>query len=102
MKTERLVGHHEARDALVLSIAGVTAVILIESLVLLIGYWVERLLRQQSRRRYAAMALPSASGNSFCPGTVVTTKQASNSSTVQGGGKRRRGHWLENSEGPQV
>jgi hypothetical protein len=38
MKTERLVGHHEARDALVLSIAGVTAVILIESLVLLIGY----------------------------------------------------------------
>jgi hypothetical protein len=38
MKTERLVGHHEARDALVLFIAGVTAVILIESLVLLIGY----------------------------------------------------------------
>ena len=38
MKIERLAGHHEARDALVLSVAGVTAIMLIESLVLLILY----------------------------------------------------------------
>jgi hypothetical protein len=37
MKIERFAGHHqEARDALVLSVAGVTAIMLIESLVLLI------------------------------------------------------------------
>jgi hypothetical protein len=38
MKTERFAGHHEAKDALVLSVAGVTAIMLIESLVLLILY----------------------------------------------------------------
>jgi hypothetical protein len=38
MKIERLAGHHEAREALVFSVAGVTAVMLIESLVLLILY----------------------------------------------------------------
>jgi hypothetical protein len=38
MKIERFAGHHEARDALVFSIAGVTAIMLIESLVLLILY----------------------------------------------------------------
>jgi hypothetical protein len=38
MKTERFAGHHEAREALVLSVAGVTAIMLIESLVLLIWY----------------------------------------------------------------
>jgi hypothetical protein len=38
MKTERIAGHHEARDALVLSVAGVTAITLIESLILLIWY----------------------------------------------------------------
>jgi hypothetical protein len=38
MKIERLAGHHEAREALVLSVAGVTAIMLIESLVLLILY----------------------------------------------------------------
>jgi hypothetical protein len=38
MKTERFGGHHEAREALVLSVAGVTAIMLIESLVLLILY----------------------------------------------------------------
>jgi hypothetical protein len=31
-------GHHEAREALVLSVAGMTAIMLIESLVLLILY----------------------------------------------------------------
>jgi len=36
MDIERFAGHHEAREALVLSVAGVTAVMLIESLVLLI------------------------------------------------------------------
>jgi hypothetical protein len=36
MKTVRFVGHDAAREALVLSIAGVTAIMLIESLVLLI------------------------------------------------------------------
>ncbi len=38
MKTERVADHHEAREALVLSVAGVTAIMLIESLVLLILY----------------------------------------------------------------
>ena len=38
MRSERFAGHNEAREALVLSIAGVTAVMLIESLVLLILY----------------------------------------------------------------
>jgi hypothetical protein len=38
MKFEHFAGHHEARDALVFSIAGVTAIMLIESLVLLILY----------------------------------------------------------------
>jgi hypothetical protein len=38
MKIEQFAGHHEARDALVLSIAGVTAIMLIESLILLILY----------------------------------------------------------------
>ena len=38
MKIERFAGHHEAREALVLSIAGVTAIMLIESLILLILY----------------------------------------------------------------
>jgi len=38
MKVERFAGHHEARDALVLSVTGVTAIMLIESLVLLILY----------------------------------------------------------------
>jgi hypothetical protein len=52
MKIEQFAGHHEARDALVLSIAGVTAIMLIESLILLILY--APLLKQQSRRRYAA------------------------------------------------
>jgi hypothetical protein len=37
MKIERFAGHHEAREALVLSIAGVTAIMLIESLILLIS-----------------------------------------------------------------
>ena len=36
MKIERFAGHHEAKEALVLSVAGVTAIMLIESLVLLI------------------------------------------------------------------
>jgi len=38
MKVERFAGHHEARDALVLSVTGVTAIMLIESLALLILY----------------------------------------------------------------
>jgi hypothetical protein len=38
MRTERLASHHEAREALVLSIAGVTVIMLIESLILLILY----------------------------------------------------------------
>jgi hypothetical protein len=38
MKIEQFAGHHEAKDALVLSIAGVTAIMLIESLFLLILY----------------------------------------------------------------
>jgi hypothetical protein len=38
MKIERFVDHHEAREALVLSVAGVTAIMLIEGLILLILY----------------------------------------------------------------
>jgi hypothetical protein len=38
MNIERFAGHHEATDALVLSVAGVTAIMLIESLILLILY----------------------------------------------------------------
>jgi hypothetical protein len=39
MKIERFAGHHEAREALVLSVAAVTAIMLIESLILMILYW---------------------------------------------------------------
>ena len=38
MKTARFVGHDAAREALVLSIAGVTAIMVIESLILLTLY----------------------------------------------------------------
>jgi hypothetical protein len=38
MRIEPFADHHEAREALVLSIAGVTAIMLIESLLLLILY----------------------------------------------------------------
>jgi len=38
MKIEPFAGHHEAREALVLSIAGVTAITVIQSLILLILY----------------------------------------------------------------
>jgi hypothetical protein len=38
MKAERFVGHQEAREALVLSIAGVTAIMLTAYLILLIFY----------------------------------------------------------------
>ena len=35
---ERFAGHHEAREALVLSVTGVTVIMLIENLILLILY----------------------------------------------------------------
>jgi hypothetical protein len=38
MKIERFEGHHEVKEALALSVAGVAAIMLIESLVLLILY----------------------------------------------------------------
>jgi hypothetical protein len=38
MKIERFADHHEAREALVISIAGVTAIMLIANLILLILY----------------------------------------------------------------
>jgi hypothetical protein len=38
IKIERFAGHHEAREALVLSIAGVTAIMLTAYLILLILY----------------------------------------------------------------
>jgi hypothetical protein len=38
MKIERNAGHNEAREALVLSVAGVTAIMLIANLLLLILY----------------------------------------------------------------
>ena len=36
--TKRLAGHHEAREALVISVAGVTGIMLIANLLLLILY----------------------------------------------------------------
>jgi hypothetical protein len=38
MKVERFAGHHEEREALMLSVAGATAIMLIANLVLLILY----------------------------------------------------------------
>jgi hypothetical protein len=38
MKIERFVGHHAAREAFALSVAGVMTIMLIESVVLLILY----------------------------------------------------------------
>jgi len=38
INTERFAGHHEARQALVLSIAGVTAIMLIANFILLVLY----------------------------------------------------------------
>jgi hypothetical protein len=38
MKIERFAGHHEAGEALLLSVTGVTAVMLIANLILLILY----------------------------------------------------------------
>jgi hypothetical protein len=38
MKIERFAGRHEAREALVLSVAAVTAIMVIESLILMILY----------------------------------------------------------------
>jgi hypothetical protein len=38
VKTERFAGHHEAREALVLSIAGVTAIMVTAYLILMILY----------------------------------------------------------------
>jgi hypothetical protein len=38
MKIERFAGHREARDALVLSVAGVTAIMLVANLILMILY----------------------------------------------------------------
>ena len=38
MKIERFAGHNEAREALVLAVAGVTAIMLITNLILLILY----------------------------------------------------------------
>jgi len=66
MKVERFAGHHEEREALMLSVAGATAIMLIANLVLLILYW-SRSLRQQSRRRYAA------NGFAFVPQTCRAT-----------------------------
>jgi hypothetical protein len=50
MKIERIAGHNEAREALVLSVAGVTAIMLITNLLLLIFYW-DRLLKQRASSR---------------------------------------------------
>ena len=38
MKIELFAGHNEAREALLMSVAGVTAMMLIESLILLVRY----------------------------------------------------------------
>ena len=38
MNGERFAGHNEAKEALLMSVAGVTAIMLIESLILLMLY----------------------------------------------------------------
>jgi len=38
MKIEQFAGHNEAREALLMSVAGVTAIMLIESSILLVWY----------------------------------------------------------------
>jgi hypothetical protein len=38
MKIEQFAGHHEAKEALMLSVAGATTIMLIEILILLILY----------------------------------------------------------------
>jgi len=38
MKTERFAGHHEAREALMLSVGGVTAIMLAANFILMILY----------------------------------------------------------------
>jgi hypothetical protein len=38
MKIERFAGHHDAREALVLAVAGVTAIMLATNLILMILY----------------------------------------------------------------
>jgi len=38
MNIERFAGHHEARQALLISVAGVTAIMLIANLILLLLY----------------------------------------------------------------
>jgi hypothetical protein len=53
---ERFFGHHEAREALVLSITGVTAIMLTANLLLLILHETAS-TKQQSRQRYAARRL---------------------------------------------
>jgi len=49
MKTARFVGHHEAREALVLAVAGVTAIMLIANLLLMILYWSRLLVLRRTK-----------------------------------------------------
>jgi hypothetical protein len=58
MKIERFADHQEAREALVLSVAGVTAIMLIESLILLILYWVSAQTAKPSECTTDGFALP--------------------------------------------
>jgi len=70
MNIERFASHHEARDALVLSVAGVTAIMLIESLILLVWYWA---LAQTAK----PSALRAANGFAFVPHTCRVLGQQS-------------------------
>jgi hypothetical protein len=69
MKTEGYVGHHEAREALVLSVASVTAIMLTAYLLLLILYWA--CSKQQSRRRSS-----TPDGFAFVPQYVPCSRTA--------------------------
>jgi uncharacterized membrane protein len=56
MKTARFAGHHEAREALVLSVAGVTTIMLIANFLLLRVSWAAR----KSRKRKRLARLPAS------------------------------------------
>jgi hypothetical protein len=65
MKIKLFAGHREARQALVLSVAGVTAIMLIANLILMVG------IETQSPHRYwTEKGHQTSGGLSSLPGTL--------------------------------
>jgi hypothetical protein len=59
IKTEKVLVHHEASEALMLSVAGVTTITLIANLILLILYWAPARSSKAIRGRQSTRADPS-------------------------------------------